>query len=131
MNIFESLDEVLFTKENKELDTDAEQQYQPYMINRWISMYSPALAIAVNSTSNMLWPLYKEDKQLHYKLMQTVLPCAKKKHINYIKKTKQNEEDNAELIRQLAERLELSEREIKYLLNERKYRPTLPQKTSY
>jgi glucan phosphorylase len=125
MKIFETLNKILFFKEYEELDPDDLTEYNGYITNRWVSMYSPRLAELINATSNSLWPIFKEDKQFHYQFLHGVLPCVKRKHIQYIKKTKKEDKPKEdERIEYLAKRLELSKREVKYLLDESQHRQT-------
>lgn len=76
-------------------------------------MYSPEMAVIVNSTVNWLYSVF-ETKQQYYKFVTSVFPRVTRKRIHYIKKNKSEnqpeEPDNIELI---AKRLELSQREIK------------------
>ena len=93
-------------------NVDDEAAFNNYMINRWISMYSPNLAIVINSTTNWLYNVF-ETKQDYYKFINKVIPRVKRKHIAYIKKKKKEEVDDHENLKLIAKRLELSEREIK------------------
>jgi hypothetical protein len=115
MNIFNHLNDILFTKERNLSNIDDEQEYNQYMVNRWISMYSPKMASFINNTTNWLYPVM-EEKSFHYNFLHRVLPQVKRKHINYIKKSteKQEEVDNLDL---LAQKLELSKREVKYFID--------------
>ena len=115
MTIFDHLNDLLFTKEHNLSNVDDEQEYNQYMVNRWISMYSPNMATFINNTTNWLYPIM-EEKSFHYNFLHKIAPQVKRKHIPYIKKSteKQEEIDNIELI---AQKLELSKREIKYLLD--------------
>lgn len=115
MNIFDCLNDILFTKKGKLLNNvDEETEFNQYMINRWISMYSPGLATVINSTTNWLWSVF-ETKQEYYKFISTVIPRVSRKRIHYIKKTKpEDTPKQVENIELLAKRLELSQREIKY-----------------
>ena len=115
MTIFDFLNSILFTKKDKFDNADDETQYNAYLINRWISMYSPECAQYINSTTNWLYPIFDEKKD-HYKFLKRILPKVSYKHMPYIKKIKpdnsDDKEDNVEL---LAKSLELSQREVKYL----------------
>ena len=116
MTIFDFLNSILFTKKDRFDNVDDESQYNQYLINRWISMYSPQCAQYINNTVNWLYPIF-EEKKSHYKFLKSILPKVRYKHIPYIKKVKpedtDSEESNVEL---LAKSLELSQREVKYLL---------------
>jgi len=114
VTIFDCLNDILFTKRGKLLkNVDEETDFNQYMINRWVSMYSPSMAVVINSTTNWLYSVF-ETKQQYYKFVSRVLPRVSFKRIHYIKKKKPEETakeiDNIEL---LAKRLELSKREIK------------------
>lgn len=126
--MFEHLNDILFHKRGDKLDNvDHETDYSPYMINRWVSMYSDETCQLVNATVNWLHPVF-ETKTEHYKFMTQVLPVYRKRFIQYIKRPKRDDkpdegEQNVEL---LADALELSSREVKYLLqqqHERQHRP--------
>ena len=83
------------------------------MINRWISMYSPTLAVLINNTTNWLGGVF-ETKQQQYQLLNKVVPQVYRKRIHYIKKNKDDDNmESHEHVELLAKRLELSEREIK------------------
>lgn len=113
MTIFDQLNDILFSKRGECLDNvDDESQFQPYMINRWCSMYSPAMAQIVNSTTNRLYNTFV-DKQQFYKFVTGVFPKLSRKRIHYIKKNKPDPEQQPENLKTVARALELSEREIK------------------
>lgn len=113
MTIFDIINDVLFTKRGKLLqNVDDEAAFNNYMINRWVSMYSPNMAIIINSTTNWLNSVFL-TKLEYYKFINTVLPRVSFKHIPYIKKTKKEDIDEMENLEIIAKRLELSQREIK------------------
>ena len=112
MTIFDCINDILFSKKNKLLNNvDNESDFNQYMISRWCSMYSPNIALVINNTVNWLWNTF-ETKEQYYKFITTVIPRVRRKHINYIKKTK-NTPEEFENVSLLAKRLELSQREIK------------------
>ena len=114
MNIFDYLNDILFTKKgNKMTNVDDESDFNQFMINRWCSMYSPNMAVIINSTTNRLHSIFT-TKNDFYKFVSTILPRVKFKRIHYIKKNKSNENaDEFKNVDLLAKRLEISEREIK------------------
>ena len=57
MNIFSHLNSILFTKKPIEEFDD----YVPYMIHRWTSMYSPEMAQIINQYINTKYIPIKED----------------------------------------------------------------------
>lgn len=104
----------MFFKRNTLLgNVDDEGTYNPYLVNRWISMYSPDYAIAINSTVNWMYSVF-ETKREQYSFLVNVLPRGSRRRIQYIKKNKnpQKTQIPAETIKLLAVNLELSEREI-------------------
>ena len=123
MTIFDHLNDILFTKRGKCLDNvDDETQFNPYMINRWCSMYSDNLARIINHTTNRLHSIFT-DKQQYYKFVSKVLPRVNRRRINYIKKKKPEEnEQEVDNIKLMAKRLELSESEIKSYYEHIKHR---------
>ena len=58
--MFNYLNDILFNKKGNELsNVDDEQNYNMFMINRWISMYSPDVCNDENSTVNWLHSFLK------------------------------------------------------------------------
>lgn len=109
--MFNVIEDILHNKKGDCIDNvDEEHNINQYMINRWISMYSPNLAIIINNTTNWLYPVF-ETKSDYYKFLLKIIPKSKKKYIKYIKKVKieNSEDDDIECI---ARELELSKREI-------------------
>ena len=85
--------------------------YYPFLINRWLSFAAPSICTALNDTVNKI----VIDKEYHYKLLLTIFPKLKSlPRMNYIKKVKK--EDKEDNILNLAKGLELSQREIKQML---------------
>ena len=113
MTIFNHLNDILFTKRGDSLhNIDHETDFNMYMINRWVSMYSPGLAVVINSTTNWMSSVF-ETKRDYYRFVCKVLPRVSRKRIHYIKKTKPETTEQTDNTKLLAKRLELSEREIK------------------
>ena len=87
------------------------------MMNRWVSMYSPQMATIINYTTNIYYSVIN-SKRDHLKFMLNVIPKSKIYRINYIKKKKVTKDnDISDIVKYLAEQLELSEREIKYYID--------------
>jgi len=106
--LFEYLKDIfLYKKGSLPLD-----DYIPFLINRWISFVGNS-ALSLNETVNKLSCL---DKSQHYKLLIKCYPKQKRQpFISYIKKVKEEkEEDNN--INLLAQNMEMSQREVKQLL---------------
>jgi hypothetical protein len=113
VTIFDCLNDILFTKRGKLLQNiDDEVNFNQYMINRWSSMYSPAMATLINNTTNWLYNTF-ETKQQYYRFVSRVFPKLNFKRIHYIKKKKPEDSVELENVPILARRLEISQREIK------------------
>lgn len=86
MQIFDYIKNVLFFKKPFEKENAEEiKQYNPFLVNRWISMNDGESANFINETTNKLNYL-QNDKEMHYKMLLNVLPKKKYNRINYIKK---------------------------------------------
>jgi len=120
MNIFDQLKDIITDKKNKlSEDCDIEKEFVPYMIQRWLSFYSPQFAQIVNQSSNVLWKAI-DEKQMWYKLFTGIIPKSKNKSIRYIKKNKEEKSNvtiDKDMVKYLAERFELSEKEVKSYLD--------------
>jgi hypothetical protein len=114
-NIFNYIDSILYKKSLKDSNVEFAPQYNSYLINRWISMYSIDMANIINSTSNVYGAVMSKEE--HYKLLYNLISKCSKKKINYIKKPKQSEDTCLEDINELSEVLELSKREVKELID--------------
>lgn len=116
MNIFDQIRDIISEKNDMLLeDCDAEKEFSPFMMQRWLSFYSIPFAQLVNTTSNFLWRSF-EDKQIWYKFFTGITPKSRFRSIKYIKKNgekkKASKIDN-DMLLFLAERTELSKREVK------------------
>lgn len=117
MSIFSFITDILTNKKGTLLDNiDSEPEYNQYMINRWLSMYSPKVAVIINETVNRLYPIFNTKKE-GYKFLVSVLPRQKPYRINYIKKQKSEKSDDERVIEMLSKNLELSKREIRYYID--------------
>ena len=92
-------------------NNDRPHEYEPplFLVNRWISMINPQFCLILNSTANRWGKVFKQfDFGSFY---HRVLPKYNNK-INYIKKKSKISEDNIEDIKNIADRLECSAREV-------------------
>ena len=111
MTIFDFINSLLFTKNKNCLTSqDQESAFSPYMVNRWASMYSPAVALKCNII-NKYHSLF-EDKKMIFAMFLNILPKVKSKRINYIKKQKEKQTETDNILQLVAGNLELSQREI-------------------
>lgn len=85
MTIFDFISSIITTKKVVMMDEEAEKVFSPYMMNRWLSMYSPQIASVVNDTVNM-WGTLFDQKDDQYKLLLNLIPKQRFKKIEYIKK---------------------------------------------
>jgi hypothetical protein len=88
-------------------------EYIPFLINRWISFITPSACNAINESVNGLGGLEKEQ---HYKLLIKLYPKSKVPFIKYIKKVKEDKNEADNNMSLLASNKEVSQREIKQLL---------------
>jgi len=121
INIFAFINDILYKKKGDLLDNcDNESQFVPYMVNRWLSMYSSSVSKLLNQTVNCRWRVFN-DKSMWYKTLNVIIPKVKFHKINYIKKVKEAKNitsERAQLIKFLAINMECSEREIKELISD-------------
>jgi hypothetical protein len=89
------------------------EDYIPYLINRWLSFISPQICIAINESVNCLGNISKDQ---HYKLLLKLYPKSKVPFIKYIKKIKEEKTKEDDKTTLLASNMEMSEREVKQLL---------------
>lgn len=121
MILFDILTDILHKKQGNILQTvENEAEVSPYMLNRWLSMYSPDVTKIVNVTNNRWWSTF-QNKQDWYKFNLCVLPRCRFKKIEYLKKgtsVKKSEEDDGIIFQSIANNLELSVREVKSYIEE-------------
>ena len=88
MTIFDIIGGILFNKKPDLLSNiDDTKQFQPFLVNRWVSMHGPNDARIVNETVNRYGHVFTDKTDL-YKFMVHVLPKHKFSRISYIKKIK-------------------------------------------
>ena len=114
MTIFDIISDIAFTKKSKHSDElEDDSVFIPYMVNRWLSMYSPSIANVSNVVNRYLTVF--DDKQTIYRFFVNVFPKIPPKRIAYIKKQKPEKKENNNL--QIAHNMELSEREIEQYID--------------
>jgi len=118
--IFDFLNDILFSKKKTAFQSvDDAKLFSPFLVNRWISMYSPECAIVINKLAKYISVF--ENKQDLYNFLVTMVPKVSKRNINYIKKIKEdkNKKEEVDFVSLLSKKHEISKREIKeYLLIE-------------
>ncbi len=109
MTIFDYIKDITTFKKGTLILDD----YIPFLINRWLSFISPQTCKGINESVNVLGNI---DKNFHYKLLLTLYPKTKIPYINYIKKVKDKKNKDEDQIPALAKNIEVSQREIKLML---------------
>jgi hypothetical protein len=89
------------------------ESYNVFLINRWLSFVNPQICSAINESTNALGNI---DKEQHYKLLLKLYPKSKVPFIKYIKKVKEEKTKEDDKTSLLASNMEMSEREVKQLL---------------
>jgi hypothetical protein len=115
MNIFTLINSLFFSKKHIDLNSDDESQFNAYMINRWMSMYSIDMVDIINSTSNRYAHVFG-TKQDQYNWFYNLFPRVRFKKISYIKKKKEETKSNnkaEDLTSLIAKNHEISEREVR------------------
>lgn len=84
MNIFDIIDGIAFSKKPHTSQVEDEKSYQPFLVNRWLSMLDGSAARIVNETLNRYGHVFNTEEQ--YNFLSNVLPKYRKQRINYIKK---------------------------------------------
>lgn len=116
MTIFDQLKDIFTKKDNKQdiLNEDNEKEYQPYLINRWIS-FDSRFCDPINLTVNRF--IGALTKLQHYQFLKVLLPKQTTPFFRYIKKKtekldKKEEQKRQQQIVYFAEQYELSKREV-------------------
>jgi len=85
MNIFDIIEGIAFTKKtNPFTNFEEEKGYQPFLVNRWLSMLDPLAARIINDTLNRFGKNFDNIDQ--YRFLSNLLPKYRKQRIHYIKK---------------------------------------------
>ena len=118
LNIFEILNDIIVTKKGNLLDNvEDEDQFIPYIVCRWLSMYSPEYAQIINETTNKHYNVFDTKKEW-YEYLIKILTKGSPGRIHYIKKEKRKDINNFdEIVKFLAKRFEISRREVEQYLD--------------
>jgi hypothetical protein len=112
MTIFDFISNILFTKNKDNIDLDDESEFTPFIVNRWLSMYSPHIVNICNYI-NKYQGIF-DNKQDLYKLFFGIFPRVPSKKITYFKRIKETkDQSNNDTLKLMAKTRELSLREIK------------------
>jgi len=112
--MFDYLNKILFKTKGPDTENiQDDTEFQPFLVQRWSTMYSPEVTVLINQTSNTMWPVLS-DKTMWFQYMHGVIPKCKFKRINYIKKKKDTDtvQGQKQTIQKIANKLEISSREV-------------------
>lgn len=121
MTIFDLIGDLAFTKKPIDPDT-VEDTSPPYMIQRWLTMVNPYVAVVLNQTTNQYHTCF-DDMDMWLGAFNTYIPKLKRSKISYIKKPMAKDDpdsladcDNPEHINLLADTIKTSRREAHMML---------------
>tara|TARA_R110001599_G_scaffold202484_2_gene399367 strand:- start:459 stop:836 length:378 start_codon:yes stop_codon:yes gene_type:complete len=122
MNFFQLQNKLFYSDKSKSaefLDSEGEQAFVPFLLNRWLTMYSKQTVSFVNDTLNKYCGVFDTDKQKTYRLYYNLIPRLKFKRINYIKKVKKDkaEQEDLDQLKLIARNKNISVRELKIYRN--------------
>lgn len=117
ITIFDFLNDIIACKTGNLIENFEDKKlYQSYLVNRWLSFYNSSSCTFINETVNRYWNIILQDEQ--YRFLVETFPKNKVKRISYIKKIREEADPKRkELIEFLAQKLELSQREVEDYLN--------------
>tara|TARA_R110002012_G_scaffold258930_1_gene440063 strand:- start:5042 stop:5416 length:375 start_codon:yes stop_codon:yes gene_type:complete len=112
MNFFQLQNKLFYSKKETagDLDTEGEQNFVPFLFNRWLSFYNNDMCVFTNETLNKFSTVF-DDKQQSYRMYYYLIPRLKWKKISYIKKTKKDKEEEKD-IALFAKNKNISKREL-------------------
>lgn len=119
MTIFDQIKTIAFTKGHVDV-MQTDQPVSPYMLQRWLSMYSPQMARLINATSNQHWDPLASDPQMFVNLLEVAVPKLQFKRISYIKKpiNEKSEDTDAPTVEAVANLLFISQREARQYIEQ-------------
>lgn len=125
--MFNHLNSILYKSKSEITSINEDSDFVPFMVQRWCSMHSTAVATLVNETTNRYWNILS-DKRDWYISLDTVIPKCSFKKINYLKKSKKDiDPKNKEYIQKIAASLEISTREVINYVKDNNLKLTLPK----
>ena len=82
---FYSLLDEAITKEKSKL-SPSEENFDVFLMNRYISFYHPEIAIHLSKTVNKLGFIPDDNKEMQFLTIKAILPKLPKRFIQYVKK---------------------------------------------
>ena len=118
MNFFKLQNKLFYSRKDDAgvLDTEGEQNFIPFLFNRWLSFYNNDMCVFTNETLNKFSTIF-ENKQDTYNLYYYLIPRLKWKKISYIKKKKKDKDEEINLA-MVAKNNNISIRELKQYIDE-------------
>jgi len=122
MNFFQLQNKLFYSDKRKKaeyLDSEGEQAFVPFLINRWLTMYSKDTVSFTNETLNKYCSIFDTDKQKTFRLYYNLIPRLKFKRISYIKKKKKDKDklDETDQLKMIAKNKHISVRELEMYNN--------------
>ena len=122
MNFFQLQNKLFYSDKRKKaeyLDSEGEQAFVPFLINRWLTMYSKDTVSFTNETLNKYCSIFDTDKQKTFRLYYNLIPRLKFKRISYIKKKKKDKDklDETDQLKMIARNKHISVRELEMYNN--------------
>tara|TARA_R110000765_G_scaffold242817_1_gene345289 strand:- start:35 stop:412 length:378 start_codon:yes stop_codon:yes gene_type:complete len=115
MNFFQVQNKLFYSDKRKEagyLDSEGEQSFVPFLINRWLTMYSKDTVAFTNETLNKYAGIF-DDKQQTWRMYFNLIPRLKFSRIKYLKKPKRERTEEVENLELIAKNKCMSVRELK------------------
>lgn len=122
MGIFDFINDILYKKSGTLLTKkELESEFQPYMVQRWLSMHSNVNVRILDATVNKLHRAI-DNKPQWYKLFLSMIPKSKFKRFRYIKKVSKPQgkikSEMEQAIELVAQTNEISKREVREYVEE-------------
>ena len=114
MNLFQHINNLFFKKKDVTNDIAIDSEFQPYMVNRYLSFYDDSLVELTNETVNKYAQLFADKAQL-YRLYLNLIPKLRYKRIKYMAKKKKADKKKVTVdhYKVFAQNNFMSEREVK------------------
>lgn len=82
---------MLFDKKG-EMTNELLEEFEPYMVTRYLSFYDNNLLNYANETVNKYAQIFETDEE-RFRFFENIIPKLKRKKINYIKKRLPSKKD--------------------------------------
>lgn len=118
--MFKMIDDILTHKRGDSIDrNDFDQEFNLYMIQRWLSIHSDLNVEFLNSTVNILYKTLSDEE--HYKLMMKILPSTsnRRKYIKSTSKSSKKKKDEIDISDYFEESSIKIDESLKYVLGDK------------